>query len=142
MSIETALYTRGQAVPALTGLIGSQLYYWGSVPQNVTRPYVSFGLVSTVRYDTMSVTNGVRSSRFQFDSWSLQQFSGGGIIGAAEVAEGVAAAYLRFRGTVGGIEIQDILIEAERDVPPDLNAGPESEGLFRRQQDLIVHWDG
>lgn len=141
MTVELALWTRLQAVSAVTALVADRVYDRESTPQNPTYPYVTFELISTVHYPTFGDTTGIRKQRFQFDAYGAQQFTAAGVIGAAEVGAAVRAALQRYRGSVAGVTFQDIELEREEDPEPDLSEGPAGEGLGRRSLDFLVSWE-
>lgn len=123
----TALLLGNAGVTALAG----QRVYWRLVPQGVaTGSWVVMHRVSGQRDYTTQAPSGLVSSRVQVDCV-------GASYGAAKVlARAVVAAAGGYRGTVGGMAIQGIFIDAERD-DDDSNTGDVAT-RFRTSLDLQI----
>ena len=110
MAIEEALYTRLSGHAGLTALVSTRIYPV-KLPQNPVYPAVTYesrggGAVQ----QSMGVTTGIRRPIFQIACFADTYDS------ACSVGAQVQAALSRYRATVGGIVIQDIL---ETDEPDD-----------------------
>ena len=117
----------------LSGVAGGRRY-WVRAPQSLsTRPYIVMTRVSGNRDYHMGGASGYVQSRVQVDIYD-ESYGG-----AKGVARNVRDAVSGFVGTIGGLQIQRITIESERDLPAD-DAG-EITFLFRTTLDLMIHHD-
>lgn len=117
MSVETAIYERLRSFAGLTALIGTSpaRVYALRLPQKVTLPAVTYRIVSGERFSAMGEDVGDVGTRVQVDAWSDEYDHASR--GVLAVAEQIRAALTRFMGTSGGVEIQDIYLENEIDLP-------------------------
>ncbi len=117
----------------LSGVAGGRRY-WVRAPQSLsTRPYIVMHRVSGNRDMHLTGPSRYVQSRVQVD---IYDDSYGG---AKAVARAVVSAVSGFVGTIGGVQIQRINVDSERDLPAD-DAG-EITQLYRTSIDLLIHHD-
>ncbi len=117
----------------LSGVAGGRRY-WVRAPQSLsTRPYIVMHRVSGNRDYHLKGPSRYLTSRVQLDIYDTTYR------GAKAVARAVRDAVSGYAGTIGGVQIQRISVESERDLPAD-DAG-EITQLFRTSIDLMVHHD-
>jgi hypothetical protein len=133
-TIDDALVARAAAFGALTALIGSganmRFFPAGAAPQNATRPFVTYQMVSGPREHAMGADPGMVRGRFQLTAWDDTS------TGARNVGDQLRACFSRFRGTVSSVVIDDIFVENEQDGSRE----PDSR-YWSRLLDLVV-WHG
>ena len=123
-----------EAVSSILSTVAGGRRYWVRAPQSLsTLPYIVMNRVSANRNYHMKGPSGYVQSRVQLDIYSDSYGGAKGI--ARDVRDTVSG----FTGTIGGLQIQKITIESERDLPAD-DAG-EITFLFRTTLDLMVHHD-
>ena len=108
MSIETAIYTRLQAVSAVTALISTRAYP-NVVPQKPTLPFVVYEREDTERISAMGGDVGVVRTDFRIDCYATTY------AGVKAVSTAVIGALQRFSGTSDSIVILDIFVADESD---------------------------
>ena len=108
MAIEDALYTRLSGHAGLSALIGDRIYPV-KLPQSPVYPAIIYEARGGDRLHNMGVDAGIRRPIFQIACVAATYDA------ATNVGEQVIAALSRFRGTVGGIVIQDVLMIDEPD---------------------------
>lgn len=128
--IHDALYSRLSGFAGLTALVSTNIFP-RQLPQNVAYPACTYFKVSGPRDSTMGSDSGIVHARFQVSSW------GSTVTSAQDVAEQVRKALQRFRGTLASVVIQDIFIENEDEMPPDLVDGVL---VFQIASDFMVHF--
>ncbi len=117
----------------LSGVAGGRRY-WVRAPQSLsTRPYLVMHRVSGNRDYHLKSASGYVQSRVQVD---IYDDSYGG---AKTVARAVMDAVSGFAGTIGGVQIQRIYVDSERDLPAG-DTGEITE-LYRTSIDLMIHHD-
>jgi hypothetical protein len=126
--IHEALFSRLSGYAGLTALVGARIYP-RLLPQNPTYPAVTYDRISAERQSAMGSDSGLVSGRWQVSSWGKTYTD------ARDIAEQVRKALQRYRGTSSGTVIQDIFIESENDLPPELVDG---EAVFQIASDFIV----
>ncbi len=117
----------------LSGVAGGRRY-WVRAPQSLsTRPYLVMHRVSGNRDMHLKGASRYVQSRVQVDIYDDTYG------GAKAVARAVRDAVSGFAGTIGGVQIQRINVDSERDLPAD-DTGAVTE-LYRVSIDLMVHHD-
>ena len=109
MSIEEALYTRLSTHAGLSALVGTRIYP-SVMPQGVILPAVTYRQISGARVHAMGSDAGLARPRFQLSCWSTTYSQ------AKDVAAQLRAALQRWRGTLGGVTVQDTFIKDESDL--------------------------
>lgn len=112
MSIEESLFTRLSTHAGLSALVSARIYPL-ILPQKPTLPAVTYTRVSGERVSAMGADTVIARPRFQVSCFASTYAS------ARAVAAQVRAALQRWRGTVGGVVIQDSFIESEIDLYED-----------------------
>lgn len=107
--MEQAVRTRLLAVAAVTALAGSRIHYV-RLPQGSAYPAASLQRISRVEPSAMGSDSGVVFARLQVTSWHPNYLQ------AKALATAVRVGLKRFRGTVDGVEIQDVFLDTENDI--------------------------
>lgn len=102
-TVEEVIQTRLAATAGLTALVGTRIY-WLHVPQETATPYVAHFEVSQItRPHAMGTDPGDVVSRWQVSVFADTPST------AKDCAEQVRAALQRYRGTVSGVTVDDVL---------------------------------
>lgn len=125
--IDEALFARLSGFAGLSAIVAARIYPIGNVPQNPTKPYVTYQQIDEPREHAMGVDPPIRQPRFQFSAWADDSTS------CRDVAAQIDAALSRFSGTQASIVIQDILKESEL----DLGFDPTAQ-IYQRALDFVV----
>lgn len=131
--IQESIFTKASGTAGLTALIGSSpcRFYPMFMPERPTYPAVVYHEVSSTRDSAMGSDPKLVHARYQLDAWDTTR------IGARDLNEQLRLAFQRWRGTVGGVVIQDTFIDSQDDFPPELVDGVL---LHRRSSDIMVHY--
>jgi hypothetical protein len=113
MAIEDALYTRLQAVSAVTNLVSTRVYPAKTENQNPTSPYVTYEVLRTERKSAMSADTGDVRSELRLHVWAQDTSSAAGFDTCKSVALQIRGALQRYRGTVASTTVQDMFIVDE-----------------------------
>lgn len=107
-NIEEAIYSALAGNGILTALVLTRIYPL-DVPQEAILPYVVFSKTGGIRHSAMGTDLSLMESRIEVEIWadSLKE--------ARAVADAVRGVMQRWRGTYGGVVVQDSLITAEYD---------------------------
>ncbi len=108
MSIEAALVARLLADGAVSGIIGTRVYY-AVLIQNATLPAVRYQRVTSRRPSTMGVDTGLVETTFQVDCWAAT------LDGMADLRDACRQALQRWQAPAGSPVIHDTFIDDERD---------------------------
>lgn len=134
MTIGAPLVTRLQATTQITDIVGTppgSRIYPQRLPQLPTYPAIRYTLLGRTRVQSMQQANNLVQRRVQFDLYAETAAECDNLFAALNVA------LERFKGTVDGVKIQDIM--------PDEGSGIENmeqEGeLYRVTQDFIVWFE-
>lgn len=122
MAIEDALYTRLQAVSAVTALVSTRIYPTKTENQNPTSPYVTYELLRTERTSAMGADTGDVRTEVRFHVWAKDSASAAGYDTAKSVASEIRQALQRYRGTSASTQVQDVFVIDEftaEDVEPE-----------------------
>lgn len=114
--IGKAIFARLGAVSAVTSLIATRVYAFPA-PADVTRPYVTYQMISNPRERTIDGVTGLTRARMQLDCWAATPAE------AEDVAAAVRQALEGFAGTAGGVTVKYARSEDEADTfnePTDL----------------------
>lgn len=110
--IEEALVSRLSAVSAVTALVGSRIYPVRA-PEGAARPFLVFQRVAATRETAFGADPGLARARMQVTAWADRYAT------AKAVATAVRQALQRYRGTLLGVEVLDVFVELDQDVPDD-----------------------
>jgi hypothetical protein len=113
-TVEDALYARLSTFAGLVAL-GAKVYP-KRVPQDAGYPAITYQRISGVRISAMGRDTGLAHPRFQVSAFSGGTASVSAYDHATQIAAQIRAALQRFRGTVAGVEIQDIFIDNDTDI--------------------------
>ena len=123
-----------EALTTILSSVAGGRRYWVRAPQSLsTLPYIVMNRVSGNRDYHLKGASRYVQSRIQVDVYSDSYSS------AKTTARAVRDAVSGFAGTVGGVQIQRIYVDSERDLPAD-DVGEITE-LFRTSIDLMIHHD-
>lgn len=128
MSVETAIRARLVADATVSGLIGTRAYAL-VLPQETAYPAITYNRVSGVRVHDLDGPAGRGTPRISVNSWAETYLE------AKALAAAVRVCLDGFRGTVGGVEINNISIENEIDLFEE-DAG--LSGTYRIMQDYFI----
>lgn len=103
-----ALYSRLQAVPAVTNLVGTRAYPV-RLPQGVTYPALRYDTIDEQRESALDSDMGLVRSRVQIDSFAATYLA------AKQLATAVRGGLQRVAWTQAGVECLDALLEAVQD---------------------------
>ena len=126
--IETALYTLLDNDAGLAAIVGDRIYPV-EAPEGAARPLLVYSVVSSVSEPAFGADSALKRSRF-----TLLAASDDSALDAATTARAALAAVRRYRGTVGGITIQDIFVENDGTDFRD----PQGK-IWYRAADIIIH---
>lgn len=129
MNVDAAVYAR---LSTFAGLIALTTRIRPvHAPQSDAYPYIVYSVISDLPYPTMGADARPHRARVQVSSFDK------GFDGARAVDAQVRLALNRFRGSAGGVVVQDVL---EDGVHPDLfdDAG---DGVYQRSRDFIVFYE-
>lgn len=129
MGIEAAIYSRATTHAGLAALIGTRCHP-EVLPQQSVLPAITYQRISTPRRHTMGVVPPMAHPRFQFDCFAATYLD------VTTLAAQVRAAFSRWSGTVGGVEVLDARLDNEIDHPPAL-LGTSTE-MRRVSLDFII----
>lgn len=132
MAIEEALYSRLQAVTAVTDLVGNRVFPAKKEFGNPLFPYVTYERISTERHSAMTADTGDATSEWRFHAWAKDASTLSGYDSARNVLTEVRGALQRFEGTVASVIIKAIFVVNEFDI------GEDEEGVFHRAIDFSV----
>lgn len=127
MTLEQALKIYLFANAALTALVGDHIYPRFR-EEGDPLPAVTFFRVDRIRPHCMGSDPTFREVRLQIDCWAEKVLTHGTKIGVCNATDAVIAALSRFRGVMGGaggVTIQDILCDSDRQLP--FEPGPEAQ---------------
>ena len=123
-----------EALTSLLSTVAGGRRYWVRAPQSLsTRPYIVMHRVSGPRDMHLKGPSRYVQSRVQVDIYDDTYW------GTKTVARAVRDAVSGFAGTIGGVQIQRINVDSERDLPAD-DTGAVTE-LYRTSIDLMIHHD-
>lgn len=116
--IDEAIFSRLSGFAGLTAKVSSRIYPV-MLPQNPVYPAVThFSIGGGETIHAMNSDPGVARAQWQVSAWGIT------VIDARDVMEQVRLALSRFRGTLNGTVIQDILADAPQErMPPELIDG-------------------
>lgn len=126
---EAAIYSRLTAYAGLTALVSTRISPL-MLPEKTAFPAVSFFLVSRSKFPGMGSDGALTRARIQVDCWGASYKS------AKDVATQVRGALNRYRGTSGGVTVQEIMIESEG---PDLFE--DETGIYHVPMDFMMFFE-
>ena len=97
------------------------------IPQNPTYPALAYQRISTPRIMSHSGASKLAKPRIQLTLWATSYSS------LKTLSEALRALLVGYRGTVGGVSIQALFFDSERD-----EYDTETQ-IFQRFIDLIIH---
>lgn len=131
--IGKAITARLKAHAGTKALVGSRVYPL-RLPQGPTYPAVRYQVIGSPRVHAMGADTGQVNARVQVDSYALTY------AGAQALAEQVRLALSRWEGTAGGVVVDHLFLDGDRDMDePTLVHGGE-QGIYRVMQDYIAHY--
>lgn len=104
------------------------------LPQGPKYPAIRYQVISAPRTHLMGGDSGEVHSRVQVDCYA-ETYSG-----AHELAVQVRAALSRWGGTSGGVAVEHVFLDDERDVLEPTIEVDGDRGLYRVMLDFIVHY--
>lgn len=131
MEIDVAIITYLLSYSGLTALVSSRIFVNGTVPENVTYPYVSIFLVNGQDEECFIESPDFAEDTFQFTSAALSK------IDSINVSRQVRMAFKDYSGVMGGtggVNVQAILQDGRRDAVEKRSDGT---AIFYRDEDFI-----
>lgn len=128
MNVDAAVYARLSTFSGLTALTGRIRPV--EAPQADAFPYVVYSVISDLAFAAMGVNARPHRARVQVSSFD-KDFDAMRAVDAQ-----VRLALSRFRGSAGGIVVQDVLEDSVQDVHADIG-----DGVFQRARDFIVYYE-
>ena len=130
-TIETAMVDILEAESDVTDLTSTRIYPADTVPDNTTKPYITYSRISTPRVNNLSGPDGMAEPRFQFNCIGSSYKS------AVQVSNAVRGAFDGYSGTSDSVVIGNVMVEDEGDLA-DLSAGNEAQRTFGRRLDVFI----
>jgi hypothetical protein len=127
--LRTVLRAHMLADAAVAEMVGSRVS-WGGRPRTAALPAVVLYMIDAERDYAMRTPTGLVRSRVQADCWAVTYGE------AVSVSRAVRGSLSGLRTTIGGIEIQGVFADLERDLSDDDTGAAEL--LFRISQDYQV----
>lgn len=131
--VGNAIYARLAAHAGTAALVGTRIYPV-RINQGVTYPAIRYQVISAPREHVMTQDTGEVHARVQIDSYATTPE------GAHAVAAQVRAALSRWGGTAGGVTVEHVFLDDERDIDEPTPVVAGDKGLFRVMQDYLVHY--
>jgi hypothetical protein len=131
--IGKAIHARLKAHAGTTALVESRIYPM-RLPQGPTYPAVRYQVIGAPREYVMGGATGDVHARVQVDCYA-ETYEG-----AKAVAEQVRLALSFFAGTSGGIVVERIFVDDERDMDEPQLVHEGEQGVYRVMQDHIAHY--
>lgn len=128
--VEERIIAKLLAASGVTALVSTRVYPVAR-PQGSTLPAVTLQRIDGAPLLTDEGDSGLENPRIQLDCWGTTYAS------AKAVARAVIAALNAFDGTLTGVNIPLIELEAERDMPRESGTNV-NEYLFRTSLDFLV----
>lgn len=134
--IGKAIHARLKAHTGTAALVESRIYPL-RLPQGPTYPAIRYQVISTPRTHLMGDTADASiqaHARVQVDCYDETY------AGVRALAEQVRLALSRWSGTAGGVTVEVVFLDDERDLDePTLVHGGE-QGVFHVMMDLVAHY--
>lgn len=108
MTIEEGLYDYLSTNVGVSAIVGTRVYP-GTLPQNWTKPAISYQRVSGVRFRNLAGPAGRATPRIQIDCWA-ESYSG-----ARTLAEAVRSAMDGYAGLMGTTTVGSVVLESDID---------------------------
>jgi hypothetical protein len=124
--IETSLFTRLSGFGGLSALVATRIYPM-LLPQEPQYPAVTYAFVSGVPVAAMGADTGVTRKRLRVTAWSKTYAE------MTSVADQVRLCLERWRGTVGGVVIQDTYVDND-----SLDLFDDISRVYYRPLDFIL----
>lgn len=128
--VEERIIAKLLAASGVTALVSTRVYPVAR-PQGSTLPAVTLQRIDGAPLLTDEGDSGLENPRIQLDCWGTTYAS------AKAAARAVIAALNAFDGTLTGVNIPLIELEAERDMPRESGTNV-NEYLFRTSLDFLV----
>lgn len=135
VSIEAALYTRLQAVSAVTALVSTRVYpAKKDIGANPAFPYVSYEVILSTRVSAMTADTSMVESAVRFHIWSKDAAGANGFDSGLAVFAAMRGALQRWKGTSATVVVDQVFLDGEYEIPE------ESPGVYHRVMDVLAHW--
>lgn len=133
MPLKDSLYEHLKDDSGVSAIVGTRIYPH-LAPQDASRPYITYALISSVRRPHMVAASGVVSQRIQINCW------GDTDLGADTLGNAAREALDGFRGTMGTdieTDVRRVFLDEESDAFEGPTDGRE-QGIYCVQQDYII----
>jgi len=124
-SAENALVARLLATTGVTDIISDRIDPF-PLPQNPVRPALTYHKVSGFHFHSLQGSSGLAKPHVQIDCWADPEDEAG----LQALAEQVRLSLQGFRGTVGGENLQAVLLVDEMDIYEEEDEGLRTALIF------------
>lgn len=125
-----AIRTHLLTLTPLTAIISTRLYV--TPPQAVVLPAVRYTLIDDVLHHVLSGSGGWSRARVQFSCFSNSYSQ------TIAIAKEIRIGLDSFQGTLSGVWFGSILLDQERDMPPERLNEASPTYVYHRVQDYMV----
>ena len=135
MNIEDGIFSHLKSFPAITNLVGSDIYI-RILSQNTNYPAISFSRISSSHVQSMDGPSELGPARIQINCWSSQSPDE-----ALQLAENVRRAMDGFDNDLGDITVQTVTMIDQGDLPNEFSEGQSKIAAFGIRQDYEIFWE-
>lgn len=136
--IGDALHARLKAHAGTYALVGSRIFPLrlpqGIGSESLPYPAVRYQIIGAPRTHVMGQDTGEVHARVQVDCYA-EKYRDAHLVSAQ-----VRAALSRWGGTAGGVNVEHIFLDDERDMDEPTHEFEGEKGLYRVMLDFIVHY--
>lgn len=131
--IGKAIKARLTAHSGTDALVGGRIYPL-RLPQGPTYPAVRYQVISAPRTQLMGGPVGEVHARVQVDCYALTYEE------ADQLSAQVRIALNRWDGTSGGVVVEAVFLENERDIDEPETIDKGERGVYRKMLDFMAHY--
>ena len=133
MSIGKAIHSRLSAHSGTSALVSARIYPM-RLPQPPTYPAVRYQVIGAPRTHAMGVDTGEVHARVQVDCYATTYS------GVRALADQVRLALNRWGDTAGGVVVDHVLLDEERDADEPTVVRDGERGVYRVMMDFLAHY--
>lgn len=128
-----AIYARLKAHAGTLALVGSRIYPM-RLPQGPTYPAIRYQFIGAPRVHAMGADTGQVNASLQVDCYAETY------TGARTLSDQVIDALSRWEATSGGVVVDHVFVDGERDLDEPTLEHDGEQGIYRVMLDLTVHY--